>query len=87
MKALLTLLTLIASTFGGIGFANEAAAARTQPAASANGSAAHHHHYQVLYCHGGHWDVYGTYESYDEARHIAHDLQHQGYHTRVREVF
>ncbi len=46
-----------------------------------------HYHYQVLYHHGHHWYVYGTYATYHAAHHVSNRLQHHGYHTRIRAIF
>ena len=45
-----------------------------------------HVHYQVLYFHGHHWYIYGTYSFHSEAHRVAHDLEHHGYHTIVRAI-
>ena len=46
-----------------------------------------HAHYQVLYYHGHHWYVYGTYSFHSQADRVAHHLQNDGYLTRIRVVY
>jgi len=42
--------------------------------------------FEVVYRHGGHWDVYASYRDRDDAQRAAHRLQYRGYDVRIRRV-